>query len=112
MIKCLVTDHRLSLLTVAITNWLRIVDNLPHLLLLLVRQVNVPGSPILFQSLRLRRTGDRDHALRGNPRDGNLRSRAALALGQFLDLRHDGLILVEVLALKFGYCNMLVCCSS
>ena len=112
MIKCLVTDHRLSFLTVAITNWLRIVHNLPHLLLLLVRQVNVSGSPILFQSLRLRRAGDRDHVLCGNPSNGNLRSRAALALRKFLDLRHDGFILVEVLALEFGYCNMLVCCSS
>ena len=112
MIRCLVTDHRLSLLTVAIANWLRIVDNLPHLLLLFLREVDVPGSPILFQSLGLGCAGDWDHALRGHPSEGNLRSRAALTLGKFLDLRDDGFVLVEVLALELRDCNLLARCSS
>lgn len=52
--------------------------------------------------MRLRRPRDGNHTLRRNPRKRNLRCFASLTLSQFLDLGHDGFVLIEVLALEFG----------
>ena len=96
--------HRLHLLTVPVSLRLQRVQNAAHLFLLLVRELHRPRSEILFQALRLRRPRNRNHALGNHPRESNLRQRAALALREQFDLRHDLLVVVEVLALELGDC--------
>ena len=96
------THHRLRPLIVSVPVRLQRVQNLTHLFLLLTRQLNIPRSKVLFQTVRLGRARDRDHALRHDPRQSDLRQRATLALREGLDLLDDFLVVVEVLALEFG----------
>jgi hypothetical protein len=98
------THHRLRPLIVSVPVRLQRVQNLTHLFLLLTRQLNIPRSKVLFQTVRLGRARDRDHALRHHPGQGDLRQSASLALSQCLDLLDDLLVVVEVLALEFGDC--------
>jgi len=95
-------NHSLLCRCVAVTGWLCLVNNFPHLLPLFVCQLYVPTSPILFQPLRLCRSGDSNHALGSNPCQRDLRCCAALSLSKFLDLLDNCLVLVEVLALELG----------
>jgi hypothetical protein len=102
----LMSHHRLRPLVVPVSLRLQRVENLAHLLLLFLRQLHIPRSEILFQTMGLGRSGDGDHALRHHPRQSHLRQSASLALGKSLDLLDDLLVVVEVLALEFGDCGM------
>jgi hypothetical protein len=94
--------HRLCPLTVPITSRLQGVENLAHLLFLALRQLHIPRREVLFQTMRLSRTRDRDHALGHDPSQSNLGQSATLAMGQSLDLLDDLFVIVEVLALELG----------
>jgi hypothetical protein len=96
----------LHLLAVSITLRLQRVKNLAHLLLLPIRQLNISRRKVLYQTMRLSRSRNRDHTLRHHPRQSDLRQSATLALGESLDLLDDFLVVVEVLALEFGDCEM------
>lgn len=87
---------------------LRRVDDAPHLPLLLLAQVDVPRRPVLLESLGLGRAGDGDHALGGDPGEGDLRQAAPLSGSELLDLVDDGLVLVKVFALELWACWFLV----
>jgi hypothetical protein len=63
----LVTDQFLVSLTVSVPVRLCTVNNLSHLSLLLLAKRDVPGRPILFQSVRLSGARDCNEALGGNP---------------------------------------------
>jgi hypothetical protein len=82
--------------------WLRSIDDLPHLLLLLIRQLDIPGSPILFQSMGLSGAWNRNHTLSRNPRKRDLRCGAAFFRGELLHLLNNSLVLVKVFALELG----------
>jgi hypothetical protein len=96
--------HRLHLLRVSVSLRLQRVQNPTHLLLLPFRQLNLPRSKVLLQTVRLSRARDGDHALRHHPSQSDLGQSAALALGESLDLLYNLLVVVEVLALEFGDC--------
>lgn len=102
----LMAHHRLHLLAVPIALRLQRVKNLTHLLLLPSRQLDIPRRKVLFQTVRLSRARDRDHALRHHPRQSYLRQSASFTLSQSLDLLDDLLVVVEVLALEFGDCKI------
>lgn len=78
------------------------VNQFAELLLLLVRKLNLPCGPVLFEPLHLGCAGDGNHALRVDPRDGDLGRSVALLRGKHLDLIDHGLVLVKVFALEFG----------
>ena len=96
--------HSLHLLTIPVPLRLQRVQNIAHLFLLLFCQFHIPRREVFLKTLRLRRPGNRNHALSNDPRQRNLRQRAALTLRERLDLRDDFLVVVEVLALEFGDC--------
>ena len=98
--------HRLRPFIVSVTGWLQRVNDPPHLLLLLGRQLDIPRRKVLLQTLRLGRAWNRNHTLRHNPCQSDLGQSAALALGQLLDLLDDLLVVVEVLSLEFGDCGV------
>lgn len=77
----------------------------PHLLALSLRQLYVPRGPVLLQPLRLGGSGNRDHALRCDPSECDLRDGAAFLGSQAFDSLYDGLVLVEIIALELGYCG-------
>lgn len=62
------SNKGLQLLVVPVSNWLSTVDNLSKLLLLLIRQVDIPGSPVFLKATGLRRARNSDHPLRRDPR--------------------------------------------
>lgn len=64
---------------VSVPQRLGLVDDPSHLPPLLVRQIDVSGRPVLLQPRGLGRAGNGDHALRGHPRERDLRQRAAPA---------------------------------
>ena len=81
------------------------INDAPHLRLLLLSQIDISRRPILLQTRRLRRAWNGNEPLSRDPRQRYLRKRAALANSQLLDLFHDGLVFVEVLALEFWRCG-------
>ena len=80
-------------------------DDTPHVRFLSLSQLNISRPPVLFQPAGLRRARDGNESLRRDPRKRDLSQRAALAGSELLDLFHDGLILVEVLALELWCCK-------
>lgn len=68
----LMSNDRLHLLVVPVSNRLSIVDDLSELILLLLRQVNLPGSPVFLKATGLRRAWNSDHPLSRDPRQCNL----------------------------------------
>ena len=106
----LMPHHPLHLLTVSVPLRLQRVQNAAKLLFLLLRQFYFPRSKVLLKTLCFGRSRNRDHALRNDPRQSNLRQRAAFALRNGFDLLNDLLVVVEVLALEFGdWLGVLVC---
>lgn len=99
----LMPHHSLRLLTVPVPCWFERVQNTTHLLLLFLRELDVPRSEVLFQALWFCCARDRNHALRYHPCQSNLRQRAALTLREGLDLCDDFLVIVEVLALELRH---------
>lgn len=97
-------NHSLRPLTIPIPRRFQRVQNAAHLFLLLLCHLNLSRSKVLFQTLRFSGPWDGNHALSNHPCQSNLRQRAALTLGEGLDLLDDFLVVVEVLALEFGYC--------
>lgn len=98
----LMPNHSLMRRPIPIPMRLRSINNPPHLQLLLLRQLNLPRSPVLLQSTSLRRSGDSDESLRSNPGQRNLTNGAALPSSEFLDFVYDCAVFVEVFALEFG----------
>lgn len=98
------SNHSLVRRGIPVTLRLRSVNDPPHLILLLIRQLHIPRRPILLQPLRLGCTRNCNHALGSNPRERNLGRGAALLCCELLDLLDDGFVLVEVFTLEFGYC--------
>jgi hypothetical protein len=82
--------------------WLSRIDDFSHLRFLILRQLNIPRGPIVFQSIRLSRAGDWNQTLIGNPGECDLRRLAAFPSCDLLNLVHDGTVLVEVFSLEFG----------
>jgi hypothetical protein len=78
------------------------INNLPHFLLILLRQLNITRSPILLQATSLGGTHNGDQTLGSNPSECDLTNLAALASSQLFDFVHNCSILIEVLALEFG----------
>lgn len=106
--RCLLhsmADHGLISGSVSVSNRLGRIDNISQFFLFLRSEIDVPGSPILLQTVSLGRTRDGNQALRRYPGQCNLGQRTALSSGDFLDLFHDSFVLVEVLALEFWYCR-------
>ena len=104
--RCSLVPHDgLMVLTVSVPMRLRVIDDPAHLPPLVLGQLNVPRRPVLLQPLGLGGAGNRDHALRRHPGQGDLRDGAALARRKLLDLIDDGAVLVEVVALEFGSCG-------
>jgi hypothetical protein len=95
-------NHGLMTWWIAVPEGLGRIDDASHILLLLLRQLDIPRRPILLQPVRFRRARDGDHALRSDPSKGDLSRGAPLLGGELLDLLDDGLVSVEVLALKLG----------
>jgi hypothetical protein len=100
-----VSHHRLHLLRVSVPLRLQRVQNPTHLLPLPSRQLNLPRSKVLLQTMRLSRARNRNHALRHHPSQSDLRQSAAFTLGEGLDLLYDLLVVVEILALELGDCE-------
>jgi hypothetical protein len=96
-------NHGLENWSKPLSNWLRRVHNLAHLIHLLPGKFNITRCPILRQARGLGRPWDRNQALRSNPGQSDLRDRATLLNSQLLDLIDDSLVLVEVFALELGY---------
>lgn len=80
------------------------VNNLAELFLLLFRQVNISGCPVLLQPLHLSRTRDSNHTLGGNPSECDLTDSATLTNSQLLNLLNNSLVPEEVLTLEFRRC--------
>lgn len=89
-------------LRVPISLNLRSVHNPPHLLLLLLGQLNISTAPVLFQSTRLSSSRDSDEALCSDPGQRHLCSLATFFLCELFDFLDDCAVLVEIVALKFG----------
>lgn len=81
------------------------INDPSQLIVLLLREIDVPARPILLKSLWLCGTRNSNHALSSNPSKRNLRQRAALLLGKFLDILKNSTIFVERLALEFRHCS-------
>lgn len=96
------SNHRLEDGRKPLSNWFGIVYNLPHRLLLLFRQYDVPGSPVLFYAFGSSRSWDGNQPLCSNPGKSNLRNRTTLSSSQFLDFGYYCLVLIKVLSLEFG----------
>lgn len=79
---------------------LDIVENPSHLSLFLIRQINLPGRPVLLQSARFSGPWNSNHALSSNPCKRNLSQCAAFPSCKLLDLLDDRSILIEVFPLK------------
>lgn len=77
------------------------VHNLPHLMFLPLRQVDLTRSKVLFKTLGLGSSRNRDHTLSRNPSKCNLTDSTTFALSQSSDLLNDCFVLVEILALEF-----------
>lgn len=88
--------------TESISMWLSLLNNFTHLLLLLLGEFNLSRCPIFLQPIHLSRAGNGNHALSGDPGEGNLTDRASFLGGKLFDLLNNCTILVEVLALEFG----------
>lgn len=80
------------------------IDDLSHLFLVIFRQHNVSGGPVLFQPFRFGRARDCYHSLCSNPSQRDLCQRATLLDSQFFDLLDDGFIFVKVFALELWGC--------
>lgn len=93
--------HLLSKLAISHTSRLIRLKNLPHLHLLLFRQLNLPRSKVLLQPIYLGRTRNSNHPLGRHPSQRDLSQFTAPLRREFLDLFNDGFVLVEVLALEF-----------
>ena len=72
------------------------------MLFLLICQLYGPRSKVLFKSMRLRRSWNRDHVLGDDPCQRDLSQCAPFTLRNLLDLFDYLLVVVEVLALEFG----------
>lgn len=59
---------------IPIPSRLRTINNPPHLLPLLVGELNIPRRPVPLQPLRLGRARNSNHALSGDPRKRDLRN--------------------------------------
>lgn len=88
--------------TIAVAVRLSSIDNLAHLLFLFLGQLNIPRSKVFLQARRLGSSWNRNEPSSSNPRKRDLADGATLTHGEFLDLFHDCLVLVEVFALEFG----------
>ena len=97
------THHCLRFLTVAVSLGLDRIKDFTHLILLILCQFNVSGSEVLFETLRLCCARDWQHSLGKYPRKSNLGKSTTLAFCDSLDLLNELLVIVEVLALEFGY---------
>lgn len=98
----LMPNHRLRGSRIPIPMRLRLINDTPHLLLLLLTQIHISRSKVLDQTVRLRRAGDSNHALGRDPRKRDLCDGAPFAFSEVLNLLHDCEVIVEVLALEFG----------
>lgn len=99
-------NHRLVSLRVPVPRGLCSVNDLPHLLLFLVRKRNLPRGKVVGEPMSLGRAWDRNHALSCNPRERNLAQTTSTLVGKLLDLVGDRSVLVEGLSLEFGNCRI------
>lgn len=93
---------------IPITLRLSSVNDPPHFLLFLLRQLHIPRRPVLFKTSSLGSSWDGNKTLGSNPGQRDLSDRAALTDREFLDLVHNGAILVEIFSLEFGDWVLLV----
>jgi hypothetical protein len=101
----LVSYHSLLCWGISVTMRLRRINNLPHLRLFLLRQINLSRGKVFFQSLRLGRARNCNQTLGSYPSERDLSNGATLARSELLNLIDNSAILVEVLALEFGNCT-------
>jgi hypothetical protein len=96
------TNHSLLSRSIPISLRFSRINNPSHLNLFFLSQINIPGSPVFLQTVRLSRTRNSNHSLGCNPSKRDLRQSAALAKSEFLNFLYYSLVLVEVFALKLG----------
>lgn len=97
----LMANHSLLCGCISVTMRLSSVNNLPHFLLILLRQLNITRSPVLLQTTGLSGARNGDQSLRSNPSECDLTDLATLASSKLFNFFHNCAILVEVLALEF-----------
>jgi hypothetical protein len=86
------------------------VDELAHLLHFLFSQFDIPGAPILYETMWFGCTRDSDHTLSCYPRQCNLCYGTLFLSRKLAESFCDLLIRVEILALELGDCSILDSC--
>ena len=95
-------NHALRFLTISVALRFCSVNDSSHFLFLFVRQIDIPGGPVLFQSSHFSCPRNGNHALSCDPRKGNLSESASSTYSKLLNLLDDGFVFVEVLSLELG----------
>ena len=101
-LSSLMSNHSLVSLTVPVACGLCPVNDVSHLLLLLVRERYVPRGKVVGEPMGLGRAWNGNHALGCNPCERNLAQAASAPVGELLNLVGDCSVLVECFSLELG----------